>query len=176
MPNYCDYRLKVKGDKANCEKFLKKLEDYNEPNHFFRIFESDVIDEGDDYLVISGNCAWSLNACCGPDGYANGVDLFAVNTKDLNVEMEAWSKEEDGCFFEEYYLYKNGECLADEEMAIDECPPEWDKEYYPTFEEYVEDYFGDIENCPWTEADFDENGFCTSVEEGGFENWGEFSI
>lgn len=68
----------------------------------------------DDYMMlISGVCAWSLESCCRASGYSEGVDLFEVNSKDLNIVMEAHS-EELGMGFREHYIYDKGKCLADE--------------------------------------------------------------
>jgi len=171
MPNYCDYRLKVKGNKENCNKFLNKLIDYDEPNHFYRIFEADIDEEGEDYLIISGNCAWSIESCC-RSGYCD-QDLFAVNTKDLNLDLEVWSSETEGCFFQEYYLYKNGECIEEDCVSIDEGYPYWDKDYQ-SFEDYLADWgFNSDEVSP---DDFDEEGEYIASGPNGFEEWGEWHI
>lgn len=117
MANNCEYSIKIKGTRENCYKFLNKMTDYDEPNHFYRMFSAiDSAEEGTDdnfEMRIYGDCAWSLESCCRASGYSNGVDLFAVNTKDLDLELEAWSRE-TGFDFDEHYIYKKGECLESE--------------------------------------------------------------
>jgi len=123
MPNYCDYIMKVKGTADNCRAFLKKLNDYDEPNHFWRIFEAYDDDEydmndGNHVMEISGYCAWSIESCCRASGYSGGTDLLSVNTKDLDLEVEIYT-EEPGMCFQEHYIYKKGSCLVDECVGID---------------------------------------------------------
>ena len=115
MPNYCNYTMKIKGMKEKCDRWLDKLRDYDEDNHFWRIFESEVYDEGgtenDYYMCISGYCAWSLESCC-RSGYTE-EDLFEKNTRQFGLVMEAWS-EEPGIGFQEHYIYNKGDCIKDE--------------------------------------------------------------
>jgi len=117
MANNCCYSMKIVGTKGNCERFVRKLKSYEEPNHFWRIFEAGVYNcDGDDdnyEMYICGDCAWSLETCCRASGYSHGIDLFEVNTRELELKLEAWS-EESGIGFQEHYIYDNGECLADE--------------------------------------------------------------
>ena len=174
MPNYCDYRMKVVGKKENLDKFIKKLEDYDEPKHFWRMFQADIYDEGENFVEVGGTCAWSIESCCRASGYSNGIDLFAENTKDLELKLEVWSREEDGMFFEEHYLYDNGKCLTDECENIIPEMPRWDKEDYPTFEEFVEDW--GLEDCDISPEDFTDEGEYRFYEKGGFANWGEYEI
>ena len=163
MPNYCFYSMKIKGTKKSCEEWLYKMRYYNHNNHFYRIFEADIIDEGgyenDYYMVISGNCAWSLESCCRGSGYAES-DLFAINSKELRIIMEAYS-EEPGCCFQEHYVYKKGECEVDECVEWKEIY--WDEDEY-SFEEWKEKF-----NIPdeVTEDYLYENYYTT----GGFEEW-----
>ena len=42
MPNYCDYEMKIKGTKKNCEEWLSRMNDYEKENHFWRIFDADI--------------------------------------------------------------------------------------------------------------------------------------
>ena len=172
MPNLCDYSMRIKGTKENVYEFHKRMEDYELPNHLWRIFEADIYnkkDNGDGTISIdvTGSCAWSIETCCRASGYSEGVDLLEVNSRELNLEIEIWS-EESGMCFQEYYLYKNGECL------IDDCV-EWNEYYYDeyeyeSFEEFKEEYAlpDDI-----TEDDLEDEYY---YHEGGFDNYCEFSI
>ena len=122
MPNYCDYIMKVKGTVDNCRAFLKKCTDYEEPNHFWRMFEAYDNDEyemndGSHVMEIGGYCAWSIETCCRASGYSEGIDLLAVNTKDLDLDVEIYT-EEPGMCFQEHYTYKKGKCICDECLDI----------------------------------------------------------
>lgn len=141
MPNYCDFAMKVVGKKTDCRTFMSKLKSYSVPNHFWRIFEANGYDEethGDQTsLYIEGYCAWSLESCCRASGYSKGVDLFDVNTRELNLKLEAFSSEY-GMGFEEHYIYDNGECKACE--CIDVTEYFWDRTEFPTYQEFKEEY------------------------------------
>ena len=175
MPNYCSYNMKIIGSRKNCDEFIRRLKSYDEPNHFWRIFEATVYDEqvadGDNSdnvsFSIDGYCAWSLESCCRSSGYSHGIDLFEVNTRDLNLKMEAYSRE-PGLEFEEHYIYDHGECLADECVSIGVYW--WDKDEYPTYEEYL----ADNEGAP-PECEFDEDTDEALI--GGFgDSWGVWTI
>lgn len=165
MANNCYYEIKVQGKKSDCEKWLKRMQSYEEPNHFYRIFSSDVYEEGgnneDHYIKICGDCAWSLESCCRTSGYSGGVDLFAVNTKELGLRMEAYSQEE-GMEFQEHYIYDKGECLADE--CEDWTSIYYDSSEFPSFEDFRAEF--DIPECIEEE---DLNDGC--YESGGFVWW-----
>ncbi|MDO4469832.1 MAG: hypothetical protein Q4C84_08315 [Bacillota bacterium] len=170
MANDCQYEMKIKGTKSNCKEWLKKMQSYDEKNHFWRIFEAEVYDEDgseeDYYMVIAGDCAWSLESCCRASGYSDGIDLFEINTKELALEMEVYSSEPGLCF-EEHYHYKNGNCL------IAECVEAFYENIYlyNTFEEFKECL---IER----DAKFKTLKEDEAMEEykfGGFSSW-EFSI
>lgn len=176
MANNCDYSMKIVGTKENCERFVRKLESYEEPNHFWRFFSVDVYDESDAYdepidknnyeIYICGDCAWSLETCCRASGYSDGIDLFEVNTKELELKLEAWS-EEPGIGFQEHYIYDNGECLTDEYLDIGVYW--WDRDEYPTYAEFKEDY----PDAP-EEEKFDDND---EVVVGGFgDEYGKWHI
>jgi len=168
MANNCFYTMKVNGTKENREAWVKKMKDYDEPDHFYRIFSADVYDEDDDSTYISGDCAWSIETCCRGSGYSGGDDLLAKNTKDLGLSVEIWS-EEPGMAFQEHYIYNKGECEADECVEFHEHY--WDESDYPTFAEYVEDVWdGD---CPVDEEDFDEEGW---ARVGGFDEYCNWNI
>lgn len=169
MPNLCYYEMKIKGTKENCEQWVRKMESYDEPDHFFRMFspiECDGEGTDDDYsMKIWGDCAWSLESCC-RSGYTN-EDLFAKNTKALNLDMEVFSQEE-GCEFQEHYIYKKGECICDE--CVD-----WEEYYYDTCEFDTFEKFKTEYDLPsdLTEDDLDEGEY---YHVGGFEDWGVFEI
>ena len=171
MANYCQYEMKIKGTRENCEQWLKRMRSYDEPNHFFRLFKPVCITEeggsgSEHYMILYGDCAWSLESCCRTSGYSGGKDLFAENSRELNITMEAYS-EEPGIGFQEHFIYRNGECIADE--CVDWAEWYWDKSEYPSFE-----LFKRYNTLPdgVTENDFDE-GF---YQFGGFQKWGEFAI
>lgn len=113
MANCCCFTILLKGDRINCMSFLQKLNSCEEENHFFGTHGT----LGDEYytsgsyrMVIYGECRWSLESCC-REGSPAHTDLFAVNTRDLNLVLEAYS-DEDGFDFQEHYIYDNGECKA----------------------------------------------------------------
>ena len=141
MANNCFYTIKILGKKDNCQEFVERLESYHKPNHFWRFFDVDVYDEesvGDlTAMYISGDCAWSLESCCRASGYSGGVDLFAVNTEELSLSLEAYSRE-IGMLFEEHYIYKNGACITDDCRDIDVFW--WDRDEYPTYGDFKKDY------------------------------------
>lgn len=111
MANNCEYSMKIVGSKWARDKFMKKLMDYDEKNHFFRIFSAYPTDvDGEDATLIYGDCAWSIETCCRAGGYSKGVDLLEVNTRDLKLKLEVFSTE-PGCGFQEHYIYDNGEMV-----------------------------------------------------------------
>ena len=172
MANNCFYTMRVKGKKENVMEFHKRMEDYDAPNHLFRMFSADITDEwenNDDTVTIEvlGDCAWSIESCCRASGYSGGTDLFAVNSKELGLVIECYS-DECGIGFQEHYLYDHGECLADE--CVDWCEYYYEEDKYESFEEFKKEY-----NLPEdaTEDDLNDNG-CYEV--GGFPYYCEFSI
>lgn len=170
MPNYCSYDMKIRGTKENCKKWHSKMTDYNEANHFFRFFDATIYDEGGTdelyYMCICGDCAWSLETCCRDSGYSEGVDLFAVNTSELSLIMEAWSTE-PGMGFQEHYIYDKGQCIADECENYSEWY--WNRSEYDSYDDFKKDY--DI--VPAQEQ-FDDDGYARM---GGFGySYGCYSI
>lgn len=166
MPNYCYYEMMIKGTKEHCYEWLKRMKDHNEPNHFFRMFNPINVEEaGDDAsycMTLSGKCAWSLDTCCRAYGYSEGKDLFSINTKELNIVMEAYS-DEPGVGFQEHYIYNNlGECVCSE---CEDCSTwYYDPNEYGSFEEFRKEW-----NLPPSiTEDMFENG---EYKEGGFEDW-----
>lgn len=171
MANLCSYSMRIKGTKENVYEFYKRMEDYDRPNHLWRL-EADIYNEctnvdGSTIIDVAGSCAWSIESCCRASGYSGGVDLFEVNSRELNLEIESWS-DECGCAFQEHYLYKNGECLIDD--CVDWHEYYYDESEYESFEEFKEelgipDYV--------TEDDLDDGEYYHS---GGFDNYCEFQI
>ncbi len=168
MANNCWYEMLIKGTQENCYNFLKKMKSYDENDHFYRIFDACVVDEGHDgesnyFMVISGDCAWSLDSCCRASGYSNGIDLFSVNTKAFKLKLEAYS-EEPGFEFQEHYIYDNGKCIICE--CVDYAEWFWDRSEQ-TFEEYKKE-MGECLPSSLTERDFNEEGYYYA---GGFGDW-----
>ncbi len=168
MANNCYYEMKIKGLRSDCEEWVRRMKREGKSNDFCRIFSVDTFEEGTCdglyYMMLCGDCAWSLDTCCRASGYP-GVDLFSINTKELNLTMEAYS-EECGESFQEHYVYINGECVTDK--CVDWKEYYWDKSDYKTFEEYKHDL--DLPNYI-TENLFNEDGY---YHEGGFGDWNFF--
>ena len=172
MPNLCSYSMRIKGNKENVYEFHKRMSDYNMPNHLWRIFETDIYNEydnGDGTITIdvAGSCAWSIETCCRASGYSKGIDLFKVNSRELNLEIESWS-DESGMCFQEHYHYKNGECLVD--ACVDWTEYYYDEDEYDSFEDFKKE--NDLPDY-LTEEDLDDRD---CYYEGGFDNYCEFVI
>ena len=141
MPNYCEYEMKIKGSMTAVERVVECLKaDYNygegrpSHKHFFRVFE--VVDEdepqqnedGTITMFVFGYCAWSVHSCMmeGPFTYYDDLkkshpDIFmgtCLREQSEDCEIEVFSEESEGMFFTEHYLFKNGECLINEEDGI----------------------------------------------------------
>lgn len=190
MPNYCDYAMKVIGQKHNVEEFIKIIKaDYNYytnkfgfDRHLFRVFEAEVISDemqGITRIVeISGYCAWSVHTCMleGEHTYYNDRLKESINygtsllqeSKRLGLIIEVYSLEPGMCF-QEHYLIHNNQLLADE--CVDYC------EYYiddiNSYQEFVDRYGNcdDIDEAKFNQA---KNGGVYSsyyIESGGFGDW-----
>lgn len=170
MPNLCFYEMRIKGTNDDVMEFHKRMTDYNIPNHLYRIFEADInentLNDNITVIDVSGSCAWSLESCCRASGYSEGIDLFEVNSKELNLEIECWSSE-DALGFQEHYLYKNGECYIEE--CVDWEDYYYDDSFYDSFDEFKAEC--ELPNYV-TEEDFDDYHYYI----GGFDNYGEYSI
>lgn len=142
MPNYCDYTMKVKGSKQAIDNLLKCLTaDYNydagrpEHKHFFRVFDAQPVYEepklnqdGTYTQFIFGYCAWSVHSCMCDGGFSyydsvkkDYPEIFMGTTleeESKDCEIEVFSEEEGMCF-SEHYIFKNGECVCDEEEEIE---------------------------------------------------------
>ena len=185
MPNYCDYEMIVKGKKENVEEFVRVIKtDYEYDDvgnckceagrHLWRVFEanSDILDIEDGMSVanIWGYCAWSVYSCMfdGDGTYQHdrpnrcGTTL-QIESTNLGLEIEVYSKEPGICFMEHYYI-DNGE------VTINECVDykEWYTDDYDTVEEMNEAC-----DTHFTQAEFDnaDDGY---ISEGGMD-W-NFSI
>lgn len=143
MPVLCSYSMKIVGNRDDCMEFINRLKSYESPRHFWRFFSADIYDEDEDLsgktsIYVNGDCAWSIASCGRASGYSNGTDLFALNTKELNLDVEVYSREASLCFFEEYYLYKHGVCTTEAIKLIDAFY--WDREKYKTYADYKVEY------------------------------------
>lgn len=172
MANHCDYVMKIVGKRTNCRTFMTKLKSYDVPNHFYRIFDADIYAEeveadGDTVsFIITGYCAWSLETCCRASGYSEGIDLFEVNTRDLDLKLEAYSRE-TGWELEEHYVYDKGKCITSELKDVIEYF--WDEQEFPTYEAFKAEY----PDAP-PEEDFDPDGRTALV--GGFDQYATWII
>ena len=169
MANNCYFEIRIKGSKKSCDAWVKRMKSYEETNHFYRIFSCDVylseyVDKAKDEYVMEmcGDCAWSLESCCRQSGYSGGIDLFAVNTAELNLKMEAFS-EETGMCFQEHYIYEYGVCKK--EICVPFYEYFFDENLWTCFEDFKSEYKLPKE---LKEIDFDENGLCRV---GGFGEW-----
>lgn len=115
------------------------------------------------FVRIDGDCAWSLNTCCLGTGYADR-DLFAQNTRELNLVMEAYS-EEAGMCFQEHYVYDRGQCIESE--CVEFYSLHYDEEDWESFEKFKEEY-KDIIPTNATIDDLNDGGYYSA---GGFEDW-----
>ena len=140
MPNYCDYEMKIKGSKEAIARVLECLNaDYNygegKPSHkhFFRVFDATKDGnarknaDGTYSQLIYGYCAWSVSSCMLDGGFSyyqsvkkDHPEIFMGTTlveQSEDCEIEVFS-EEPGMGFSEHYIFKNGECLCDDECEI----------------------------------------------------------
>lgn len=172
MANNCFYTMRVEGKKDDVMEFHKRMQDYDAPNHLFRMFDASIINEqenndGSFTIEVSGDCAWSIESCCRASGYSGGVDLLAVNSKELGLVIECFS-EESGMCFQEHYLYDHGECRID--ACVDWNQYYYDESTYESFEDFKERF--DLPE-DLTEDDLDDGDYYSI---GGFPDYCEFSI
>ena len=142
MANCCDYEMKIKGSKEAIQRVIDCLKadyDYDEGKpshkHFFRVFsvydDEPLEDNGDGTFTkyIFGDCAWSVYSCMcrGGSTYYDYCKMEHPDTfmgtnlteQSQDCEIEIFS-EEPGCEFSEHYIYKNGECLADDCVDVEQ--------------------------------------------------------
>lgn len=170
MANNCYYEMMICGRRQDCREWLRRMRSDDEPNHFWRMYKDLVFYDksGDDEnfsMKIAGECAWSLETCCRASGYSKGIDLFAVNTKELNIVMEAYSQEE-GMGFQEHYYYDKGECKIAE--CVDWEYVTYDPLDYNSFDEFITE-------CELPDDLTEDDLVDGAYSSGGFESW-EFSI
>jgi hypothetical protein len=155
MANICLGYINVRGYKDNVEEFIQILQaDYSYCNkenyfeyvvdrnnfshipHFFRIFETNIIED----VMLSGvyrcvildiECAWSVYCCMfnGPHSYYYNFQRdhlgnhfgthILQESKRLNLEIEIWSYE-SGMAFQEHYKICSGILVKDEEYNFNE--------------------------------------------------------
>lgn len=168
MANYCEFAMVIYGTKDSIHEWKELMDDYSKKNHFYRIFENDLInfekiDENLYRARFEGYCAWSIYTCC-IDGYCS-EDLLAKNSKQLNVKVEIWSKEPGMCFAE-HIIYNNGEQICND--CFNYSCWIWERNEFPTYEEFKAEY----KNAP-PEEEFDDFGYCEIFE---CDNFGEFEI
>lgn len=145
MANNCCWEMKIVGDKFY--DFAERLETFG------RVYEVEHMeDEPNEYMVLAGDCAWSINTAMIDYGLA---DL----TKEYGVSLEVYSQE-PGFGFEEHYLISNGE------IVINQCV-----DYHESFIDELDDI---EEEAKFHDMTRDE--FMSHVEDGifrygGFEFW-----
>lgn len=179
MPNFCCYEMKVRGKEEAVEEFIDIIQAKyqikdgvcSHERHFWRVFEANVIDKhfenGVGYAEIDGDCAWSVYSCMceGDNTYNNdcpnlGGTTLQKESERLNISIEVYSSE-NGCAFQEHYIYDCGECI------VEDCV-EWG--------EYCTDDFDSVEDLNaeygtnFTQEEF-ENADDGYISVGGFGNW-----
>lgn len=60
--------MKVTGEPDKIREFIEVIQrdDYNAGRHFYRIFNADIDDENtieEGFVIINGDCAWSVHTC-----------------------------------------------------------------------------------------------------------------
>ena len=165
MPNYCDYEIRIKGNKKAINRVFKCLASdyyYGEDNlkpshkHFFRIFEANkgklkTNEDGTYTLEVWGYCAWSVYCCmCGGENTyysyvkADHPKTFMGTTleeQSEDCEIEIFS-EEPGLEFSEHYVFKNGKCILDETAEVKNCG--YDENGKITEDVDFDEYGGDV--------------------------------
>lgn len=184
MANNCYFEMMVRGKEAAVNEFIDILKvrytvngdgTCDVPRHFWRVFSAEVFDRafdenGDGFVMICGDCAWSVSGCMGGEGYyddrypnAGGTNLQTESER-LGISIEVYSQEA-GCQFQEYICYDKGECIADESCDWQE----FDTDGFDSVEEMNEEY-----GTNFTQEEFNaaEDGF---ISVGGyiweFGNW-----
>ena len=119
MPNYCDYTMRIVGDKKDRDRAVEIIQsDYNgtkdDPVHLWRVFEAIIYDEDDESTELSGYCAWSVASCMLGDIHSYNYDdttgrgtCLEEITKMFNLKIEIFSTESGMCFAE-HYIIDNG--------------------------------------------------------------------
>ena len=74
MPNYCDYEMKIKGTKKNCEEWLSRMNDY-EKELFKKVLHRDI-----DEIYSAEGCE-----ICG-NGYKGRIAIHEVLIVDQKIK------------------------------------------------------------------------------------------
>lgn len=160
MPNLCDYSCIVTGPKKGIDRFIQAAVtryhagEPNEPEHFWRVFEFNLISyeqlNKDIYqLKAFGYCAWSVSSCFMLSGYQssnsdikhNGVTAIQISVEE-NLIVEFYSTE-TGCCFAEHILIVNGD------LYIDDCV-----DYVELNNTYTLKEFNEYTQLNWTEKQY----------------------
>lgn len=179
MANNCFYDLKVIGAKESVDELIQILQ-YKHPElRMYRIFSADVYEEGINsdgkyYVAVCGDVAWSISStmlrAITPE--PKEITNILMETARLELVVEIFSSE-PGVGFQEHYIIKDGE------IKTDECLD------YSEYWYYSSDWEGDTEEAKFA-------AFCEEYElknatledleggriykEGGFQNYGEWSV
>ena len=115
MANNCVYTMKVYGKKENIEEFVRLLcwEAEFEKNGLGKTYsaipvESEMINEEVFMMIISGDCAWSVNSAM----MDRKISLES-ETRRLGLFLEVFS-EEHGYQFQEHLLINKGDVILNE--------------------------------------------------------------
>lgn len=126
MPNYCDFKGRVKGTKEDVRDFMETFTaGYNyeatvaQKPHFYRIFEvHSAYEDGDETAYFEGYGAWSLSSMLSAQGYHKdlkdkyhkGICLedFAKTHPTIEIEIIGI---EPGMDFTERVRVKRGEAI-----------------------------------------------------------------
>ena len=169
MANDCGYGMKVKGNHANVEEFIRAMrwEGEYEEQGIGRVFSCDVsiICKEDDVCIydLFGDCAWSIWSAMRKANNPNNIEALS---KKLNLTIEVFS-EEPGIGFMEHFAVENGKVLCDDcidwtSICIDEMEDD-EEEFWENYgeelakegitrenyEEYVQDERIDIGGIKW---------------------------
>ena len=97
MPNYCEFKMLIKGKKENVQTLITYMKaDYHykegksnctEDQHLFRVFRADEIEDeikeqnGIYQTMVEGYCAWSVYTCMfdGPHTYYRDMTADKLN-------------------------------------------------------------------------------------------------
>ena len=132
MANFCDFELKLKGTAEDIQAFYDALSQAGKTwmgrgaDAYLCFGDKDP--ERDQYIAtIGGACKWSVKDALindaismkkqkdgGPHTWADIDDVDEFLTvwdacKKYNLEMEGYSREDEGGMFEEYIAYLDGE-------------------------------------------------------------------
>lgn len=172
MANCCDFVMRVVGKKVDCEEWFKRMNDESSYHHFYMNEVVKRSEEGNDerYMIdMEGYCNYSLEYCMNNKYGKDGIDdIYELNTRELHIEMEAWSCVE-GDDFQEHMRYEFGEQIEYDTIFFDERVCEDEFEDFEEFAQYVEDEYDEYIE----EDDVDENG---EYIVGGFDDYGYYCI